>query len=53
MAVPYPWVPKQLGKYHQVSGGEGEAHVGSSDGQHCHCVPLGQLELLAQVLPVC
>lgn len=51
--APYPWVPKQLGEHHQVSRGEGEAHVGGGDGQHGHGVPLGQLELLAQLLPVC
>lgn len=51
--VPYPWVPEQLGEHHQVGRGEGEAHVGSGDGQHGHGVPLGQLELLAQALSVC
>jgi hypothetical protein len=34
--VPYPWVPKELSEHHQVSRGEGEAHVGSSNGQYCH-----------------
>lgn len=50
--VPYPWIPKELSKHHQVSRGEGEAHVGSGDGQHGHSVLLEQLELLAQVLSV-
>ena len=51
--IPYPWVPEQLGEYHQVGRGEGEAHVGSGDGQHGHSMPLGQLELLAQVVSIC
>lgn len=50
--VPYPWVPEQLCEHHQVSRGEGKAHVGGRDGQHCHGVPLRQLELLAQGVPV-
>lgn len=50
--APHPWVPKQLREHHQVSRGEGEAHVGGGDGQHGHGGPLRQLELLAQVLTV-
>lgn len=51
--VPYPWIPEQLGEHHQVSRGEGEAHVGSSDGEHGHGVVLEELELLAQAVAVC
>ena len=48
----YPRVPEELGENHQISGVQGEAHVGCSDGQNSHAALGRVLEPLTELLSI-